>query len=299
MRSTIRRLCRSCRPLWGKEKLEAANALVQGSEQVSGTVGPALAAAVVATVGLGTAFGLNALAFLIMAIIFWSTVRLSRKRDTELTPEQVRERSPDLAEANASPLASIVEGVRYAWGDAPIRVMLFGLAAINVTAVGPVVVGGALLAEDRFGGAGAFGVLLSAFGGGSLLGALVAGSLGRQRRRGIKFLGLSALFGFALAALGFAPSLPVASAVAATMGISAGYLGVVLVAWMQDRVEHRFQGRMMSLVVLAAVALDPVSYALAGIMTEVGIEALFVSAGALMLLAVLVGLANRTVRTLD
>lgn len=285
----------------GKNKLEAANALVQGAEQVSSTVGPALAAAVVATVGLGSAFGLNALAFLVAAVIFWVTVRLTRNRGPGLVPDIPLEALPDLAEAskNTGPLASVIEGMRYAWRDIPIRVMLFGLAAINVAAVGPVIVGGALLAEERFGGAGAFGALLSAFGGGSLVGALGAGSLGRQRRRGIKFLGLAAFFGFALVALGFAPNLLVASSVAVTMGAAAGYLGVVLVAWMQDRVEQRFQGRMMSLVVLAAVALDPVSYALAGVLTEVGVEILFTSAGALMLLAVLLGLANRTVRTLD
>ncbi len=285
----------------GKKKLEAANALVQGSEQVSGTVGPALAAAVVATVGLGSAFGLNALAFLVAATIFWVTVRLTRSMETGLDPEPLQEPLPDLAEVNrdTGPLTSIIEGMRYAWDDVPIRAMLFGLAAINVAAVGPIVVGGALLAEERFGGAGAFGALLSAFGGGSLIGALGAGSLGRQRRRGIKLLDLAAFFGFALVALGFTPNLLLASVLLVPMGAAAGYLGVVLVAWMQDRVEQRFQGRMMSLVVLAAVALDPVSYALAGVLTEAGPGVLFTSAGALMLLAVLLGIANRTVRTLD
>ncbi|MGF1473788.1 MAG: MFS transporter [Rubrobacteraceae bacterium] len=281
-----------------KEELEAANALVQGSEQVSSMVGPALAAGVVAAVGLGSAFSLNAICFLGAAVIFWVVARPGRSREASRSLDAAQEML-DLTGPGSGPLASIVEGMKYAWKDTAIRAMLFGLAAINVAAVGPVVVGGALLAEERFGGSGAFGVLLSAFGGGSLLGVIGAGSLGRQRRRGIKFLGSSALLGFALAALGFAQSLLVAAVVAAAMGVAAGYLGVVLVAWMQERVEERFQGRIMSLVVLAVVALDPLSYALAGVMTEIGIEALFVSAGALMLLSVLAGTASRTVRTLD
>ena len=283
-----------------KEKLEAANALVQSAEQVSSTVGPALAAGIVAAAGLGAAFGLNALAFLVAAVVFWGAVRLTHGRATREEPAEAWENPPVVGLGKATgPLNSIVEGMKYAWRDAPIRAMLVGLAAINVAAVGPMIVGGALLAEERFGGAGAFGMLLSAFGGGSLLGVLTAGSLGRQRYRGPTFLILFALFGFALAAMGFVPNLLIASAVAAAMGGTTGYFGIALVAWVQDRAEERFLGRVMSLVVLATIALEPFSYAMAGVLTEAGIEALFVSAGALILLAVLAGAASRTVRSLD
>jgi MFS family permease len=47
-----------------KRKLEAANALIQGAEQISGLVGPALAAAAAASLGLGTTYATFALMFL-------------------------------------------------------------------------------------------------------------------------------------------------------------------------------------------------------------------------------------------
>ncbi len=193
-----------------------------------------------------------------------------------------------------------MEGVRYAWRDPVIRGMLLVLAAINLAAIGPLVVGGAALAEQRLGGTAAFGIFLSAFGGGSLIGVILAGSVRRAGHRGLTVLGVATVFGLGLVALGFVPGLSLALAVAATMGVGSGYLGVVLVAWLQERVEAGVRGRVMSLVVFAVVALDPISYALAGATMELGLTVTFASAGAFMLLiVVLFGVTRRKVLEFD
>ena len=99
----------------GKDKLEAANALVQGAEQVSSTVGPALAAGIVAAAGLGVAFGLNALAFLVAAVVFRGAVRLTHSQATGEEPAEARENSSVLEPGKtAGPLGSIIEGMKYA-----------------------------------------------------------------------------------------------------------------------------------------------------------------------------------------
>lgn len=177
--------------------------------------------------------------------------------------------------------------------------MLFVLAAINLAAIGPIIVGGAVLAEERLGGAGSLGVLFSAFGGGSLIGLLVAGAAGRPRRRGITMLGATALIGLGLGSLGFVPGLLSACVVAIVMGVGAGYLGVVLISWLQERVEPPLRGRVMSLVVFCSVALDPVSYALAGALLAGSLTLTFVAAGSVMLIAALLGASNGTVRKFD
>jgi hypothetical protein len=46
----------------------------------------------------------------------------------------------------------------------------------------------------------------------------------------------------------------------------------------------------------AAVALDPASYAFAGFLSALGLKTLFLAAGAVMLLAVLVGASSRELR---
>jgi len=271
-----------------KRKLEAANALVQGAEQISGLVGPALAAAAAASLGLGATFAGFALMFLATSVLVFTVARGARKR-----PDAEGAQNP------SAPGGGILDGLRYAWRDPLLRTMLFVLAAINLAAIGPMIVGGAVLAEERLGGAGSLGVLFSAFGGGSLVGLLVAGAAGRPRRRGVTMLGATALIGLGLGALGFVPGLVSACAAAVAMGVGAGYLGVVLVSWLQERAEPALRGRVMSLVMFCVVALDPVSYAFAGVLVARSLTLTFVTAGTLMLAAVLFGAASSPVRKFD
>lgn len=277
-----------------KRKLDAANALVQGAEQFSGLVGPALAAAATASLGLGATFAAFALMFLATSALVFTVARGAGKRlDTGGAQGANPEENP------SAPGGGILDGLRYAWRDPLIRTMLFVLAAINLAAIGPIIVGGAVLAEERLGGARSLGVLFSAFGGGSLVGLLAAGAAGRPRRRGITMLGATALIGLGLGSLGFVPGLLSACVVAIVMGIGAGYLGVVLISWLQESVEPPLRGRVMSLVVFCSVALDPVSYALAGALITRSLTLTFVAAGALMLVTVLLGALSGKVRNFD
>ena len=280
-----------------KERLGAANALLQGAEQAAGFVGPALAAAAAASIGLGASLGAYALMFAATGAIVFSVVRRTSRGAGGPGGEGAPARPS--SESATSGVGAISEGVRYAWRDPLIRTMLLVLAAINLAAIGPVVVGGAVLAQERLGGAGSLGILFSAFGAGSLAGLLAAGSFARPRRRGLTMLAATALIGLGLGLLGFAQGLLVACGLAAIMGVGSGYLGVVLVSWLQEWVEPDLRGRVMSLVVFCSVALDPVSYALAGVLVGVSLPAVFVSAGVLMGLAALLGCMSKTVRRFD
>jgi hypothetical protein len=54
------------------------------------------------------------------------------------------------------------------------------------------------------------------------------------------------------------------------------------------------QGRMMSLVMFASVALDPFSQAISGVLMEVNLTGLFVAAGIAMLVTALVSSLSGT-----
>lgn len=285
-----------------RERLGAANALVQGAEQASEVVGPAAAAGSVAAVGLGPSFGVVALLFAAAAAAFGGLVRVAGGMAPAASSGAPW---PDTGESAGTPAdgtggsSGLRAGIRYAWGDPLIRALLLVFAVTELATVGPVVVGGSALAEARFGGAGALGLLFAAWGAGSLLGLVVAGSVARPRHRGGLLLGVTALSGAGLAALGFVPNLPTACAVAAAMGIGSGAVGVVLVAWLQERIAAEFRGRVMGLVAFAAVALDPVSFALAGALTELDPASVFLAAGATMVLAAFGGAASVAVRRFD
>jgi hypothetical protein len=145
---------------------------------------------------VGAVFGVTALMFAAAAILF-ALVESDTRHETKATSqakapfeEAPRQQPHELAgserpsEASWGPVAGIVEGIRYAWRDPLLRTMLFALALLSFSTSGPLRVGSVMLAETRFGGVEAFGVLLSAFGAGVLIGLVAAGSLVRTGTAG-------------------------------------------------------------------------------------------------------------------
>jgi hypothetical protein len=202
--------------------------------------------------------------------------------------------------AKASILASIREGAGYAFGHPGIRSIILIAAALNLATNGPIAVGLPWLANIRFdGGPVLLGVMFAGFGGGAVIGAVVAGSTARPRRFGLVVLGLAASLGVGLAALGLAPNGLVATAVLVLTGFGSGYLNVTVIAWLQASVEPALLGRVMSLVMLGAVGLQPVSLVLAGVLVDSHATAMYLLAGALLLAACATALAGRADATLD
>ena len=173
------------------------------------------------------------------------------------------------------------------------------LVGINLAMTGPIYVGGSLLAENRLGGAGAFGTLIALGGVGSLVGAVIAGFTERIRRRGLVELALTAVMGVGVGCLAFTPNLPVTGLLAMMVGMTASFMAVVNISWLQERSEPGLVGRVMSLAMFSAVALDPISFMLAGLLVEVSLEAVFLAAGGLLLLTAILGATSRTMRTAD
>ncbi|WP_327232154.1 MFS transporter [Streptomyces murinus] len=271
------------------EKLSRVNALIQGAESTGDLVGPAVAAAAVAAVGFdATLAGISAMAVL-AAIALSTLVRVVRRG----------ERAGDDA-VHAERLSStraLGVGLKYAWHEPLVRGMLAAVALINIAVVGPVLVGGAVLADQRLGGTGSLGAVLSGFGAGSLAGSLMAGWR-PPARRGWTVVGGVAAIGAGVAGLGVVTHVAAATAVVSVVGLGSAFLGVVVVATLQERVPKRLLGRVLSLVVLATVALDPFSYVVAGLLLPYGTTTLFlVCGGAVLACAVLVA-TSPTVRSL-
>ena len=276
-----------------QDRLGAANALIQGVEQASSILGPALAGSLLALAGLGASFGATALLFLVATALFGT---LARAANQAVGPA---DNAPEQKEEQSSTRDELVEGLRYVVRDPVIRSLLLIVLGTNVAMMGPLYVGGAVLAELRLGGAGAFGSLVAAAGAGSLIGIVSAGSVRRFRRRGLIELSLTGVLGMIVASIAFVPNLAVAIPLAIAIGTTASFLGVITISWLQERAEQDLLGRVMSLVMFSAVALDPISFALAGVLVEVNLEATFVGAGALLFLTASLGATSRTMRVAD
>ena len=262
-------------------QLAPANALVQGAQQIMGLVGPALAGAMIALVQTGPAFVIDAASFGVAA--FALLLIGGGRRHADPAGEADR---PNV-------LASIGSGVRAAWADPAVRSIVVLIAAFNFAFTGPISVGLAFLADHRFnGGSAAFGLLFSAFGGGAVIGAIVSGSIPRLPRLGAIFMAAAVALGIGLALIGLAPTLPVALAIIAVMGVLIGLINVQAIAWLQARVPDDLRGRVMSLVTLGSIGLAPVSLAIAGALIDLGAVTLtFVAAGVIVIVAAIAGIA--------
>ena len=275
-----------------QDRLGAANAMIQGVEQASSILGPALAGLSLALAGLGASFGATALLFLVATAILVTLARAANQvAEPAETPEGEGERSTTRDE--------LVEGLRYVVRDPVIRTLMLVVLGTNLAMMGPLYVGGAVLAELRLGGAGAFGTLVAAAGAGALVGIVGVGSVRRFRRRGLIELSLTGALGIVVASIAFVPNLVVAVPLAVAIGATASFLGVITISWLQERAEPGLLGRVMSLVMFSAVALDPISFALAGALVEVNLEATFVGAGALLVLTAFLGATSATMRLAD
>jgi MFS family permease len=276
-----------------RDRLSAANALTQAAEQVSSIFGPALAGTLLALFGLGASFGATAVLFLIATVLFGAVARAAKP---------TRSQAGDVAEEDEGQSGARIEfseGIRYVWSDGVIRSLLLILLCTNLAMMGPLYVGGAVLAESRLGGAGAFGILVGAAGVGALIGVVGAGSVSRFRRRGLIELGLTGLLGVVVGAIAFVPNLAAAIAIATAIGATSSFLGVVTISWLQERTQPALIGRVMSFAMFSAVALDPISFALAGILVELDLTSMFLAAGALLLLTAVLGALSRTMREAD
>ncbi|HUK78162.1 MAG TPA: MFS transporter [Thermoleophilia bacterium] len=269
----------------GGERLETANAVVLGLEQVAQFLAPALAGVLIAGLagaghdltGVGVALAIDAGTFLVSLL----TLQLLRVR--RFVPE-------DQAGADGGVVASIRAGLRYMWDDPTLRMLFTIIVAVNFLIVGPMLVGIPVLAARRLSeGAAGYGIIMSTFGGSSLLGIAAGGLLPRPPARlmGSVLLGLCAVFSVAMALLGFSGTLFQMAAPVFAMGAASGYLVVFFFSWLQGRTPAAMMGRMMSLVLFASVGLVPVSEALCGVLMRASVTALFVGAG-LLLAALLV-----------
>jgi len=280
----------------------SASALDQATQQGSSFIGPVLAGVLIA--GAGRIEG-NGIAFAFDAISFGlSTVALLLIRGGmrgQPSPPATGAEGTDSGEEAAEEgfFGSIRAGLRYAWSDPVLRPLLITAAGINVTTNGVLGVGLPLLARYHFaGGAAALGAMESAFGAGALVGIIVAGSMTLTRRLGLVVVAVTAGFGVACLILPFLPSLPPALIIIVVAAIGGGVINVLIMPWLQNRTDPAMFGRVSSILMLAAIGLTPVSYAAAGWISTISLDALFVSGAILILATAAFSLSSRTIRTM-
>ena len=231
------------------EQLGRMNGLLTTGNALAMAIGPALGGVVVAGVGPGWGIALDAGSYLASAACLLSIRR----------PAKVA--SPALGRTSMA--GELIEAVRAIRRTRWLYLLLVQYAAINVLAYAPFNVIVPALLSRAPGGAGAWGMLLSAIGVGAVLGALACAH--RQPRRllmGVEAAAVALSIPMFMLAL-HAP-LPVVVLGCVAFGVGAALLSVLTVTAIQREVARSMLSRVMAMVQLANMGLNPVGYVLAG-----------------------------------
>jgi MFS family permease len=282
------------------ELLQRANGIVQGTAQATVLLGPAVAGLVIAalgsqqaidgsvagmaagSVGIGVALLLDAGTFLVSLLTLW----LIRPR-------------AHVRNAATSMLADIKAGFRYVLEKRELRAMILLSLSANLLIVGPFEIGVPVIAYNRLPeGAAAFGILMSAFGGGSLIGLAIGAMLPAPRPSRFAVIVFSALAfaGVGLVALPFVRTTLVAALVIGISGIALGYGNLHGMTWVQSRIRPDLMGRVMSVMILGSIGLVPVSMLIAGALVQVSLDGVLVVGGIGMAILCALALTSPTVR---
>jgi MFS family permease len=252
-------------------KMQAGNALLQGSSEAALSIGPLLIGwALAMGLSLQAALGFDALSFGVSLV----TLLMIRLSDISM----VASRSPDL-------LGSIKAGISYAAKRPTIRVFLLNMAIVNFATTGPFGIGLAVLAKDRFGSATSLGFLFSAMAAGALAGSVMAGLFPTIHKVGSALITMTLTTGVGMILLGLVAKLGFLGGVLVVMGCLNSLAGVMSASMVQSMVDPAIMGRVMSLFILSRRGIAPFSFLIAGLLIPFGVRTLFVASGVLVLVA--------------
>ena len=234
------------REMVGKDELRNAITLNSVTVNAARAVGPAIGGVLIATVGVGVCFLLNAASFV---AVVTSLVIMDR---SALRP------SPPAGRAKGQ----LREGLRYAARTpliaAPLAMMgLVGLLAYEFQVTLPV------LAKQTFhGGAEAYGFMTAAMGVGAVIGGLFTAARGRTGLR--PMIIASAGFGVAILACAFSPLLGLAYAALLFVGWASVSFIAIGNSTIQLSAEPSMRGRAIALWQVAFQGTTPVGAPLIG-----------------------------------
>jgi MFS family permease len=236
----------------GGGDLTRANALISGTFSVSETAGPALGGLLVATVSVDAAFVLDAVTYLISAVML------------ALTPLARPQREEDSAGFGED----LKAGFTYLGGArVPLAIVLgafLTVLTINITIPAEV-----FLARETFkaGNAG-YGLLVGLYGGGMVLGSALMAAVGdRVRLLPFYFVGVFAS-ALALVGVGLSPAFVFALGALVVAGVANGTENVTTDTILQKSVPDAFLGRVFSVRFLGFSIGEVFAYGMGGAIVD-------------------------------
>jgi MFS family permease len=239
--------------LVGREDVLDAIALNSGGFNLARIVGPSIAAAVIAGIGLSWCFGINALSY-IAVIGCLAAIRL---------PPFIP------AETILAARHGFEQGIAYMRSRREVVGIMGVIAVYSIFGLQYLAMMPVIARDVLHTGAGGYGFLLTVVGVGALTGALALAALSNRVRRGRLFLVSAFSFAGLLLVFSLVRVISVAAVLLVFLGLTMMINGALANGILQSIVPDELRGRVMAAYVFVYVGFAPIGSLIAGAVAHV------------------------------
>jgi predicted MFS family arabinose efflux permease len=233
-------------------QLDTGNTLLNVSFSLCFAIGPAVGGLVIAAWGVSAALWVSAGLFAAMSVTLVTSRALP----------------PAHADAGDTWLTRVRAGISHALSNVAVRRIFFAhaIALVCAAMISPIEV---IWAKDVIGGGNsAYGIVLSAWGLGTLVTGLMLVGLWRRLAVVTRIPLAAGTMGIGYVVMAVASSVPIGALGCFIGGLGNGFYFVSLIQAIQERTADEYQGRVMGLLESTTAAGYGVGFLLAGAITE-------------------------------
>jgi MFS family permease len=234
----------------GEEHVRNAVTLNSTLVNTARVIGPSIAGLLIATVGIGLCFLINAASYIAVVVALY----MMRSNELHTVPPSKRERG------------QIRAGLEYAWSVPKIRSTLIMMFIVGTFAYEFPVVLPLFATKTLHGDAATYSALTAAMGVGAIIGGIY--TAGRANSRDTQLMWIAVIFGIAIIATAISPTFLVAVIVMVVVGV----LSVIFIALgnttLQLTSAPQMRGRVMALWSIAFLGTTPIGGPIIGFISD-------------------------------
>lgn len=270
--------------LVGKENLQQANSITQGTNVLTQIIGPFVGGVLVAHVSMTSAFAVNAVSFLasivgLMLMTHREPVQEKRKLDTKQFALEMKEG------------LDVIKGIKIVRTLIPIGLVInFLFAPIELVLI-------QYSTDVLHGGVQLYGILGAFFSGGMLIGAVLSGALAKKIRKGILIGTTMPLFSLAIFAMAFTNTPWIAMTLLGLAGLFNMMVNILLMTILQTQIPQEKMGRVFGSFGVLIQGAQPFAQAIGGyLLMVVSVPVLMAAIGGLSTVDALFATCSKVVR---
>lgn len=225
-----------------RENLSSAIALNSATFNASRVIGPAIAGWLIALIGTGGAFLVNAASF-IAAIISLTLIHFDRKH---------------LAESHPHPFLAIKAGLHYAFTHSNIRLFLIAASVVSLFGFSYTSILPAITEQVFHRGAEGLGYLYTASGLGAMVAAILISFFSKRFGERLFIVGGNFMLGIALLLFSYAMRLETGFLFSFFIGLSFALEFTMINSTILNMIDDSMRGRVMSIFVLMFMGAMPI-----------------------------------------